>query len=299
MKYPNWKGPENEGRVEALLNILGEPNAEAVLRDELEVRFSPRAPRTFFDANGRCIPFRGIQSRICDPDRDFHLIQPPLDYGLRLARLGEYLQAGGSMISAAEFEDRCQKLLELLSADEQCGEIVKAVHLPICIPQTAVVDYGVSLETFLPGVERSYKIEFPERTFSNYRKGDLVKKMTMVPGTRHDILVERLATGPVVGVYFPNPMQGFSVLAQREQIEVMPPWFLLSGGFDTATAMAAYPDVLARDLNTPKLDLAALQWRGSSCSLCFEASDDELVFGGRGGLGLASGYYSGGFFVLG
>ena len=291
-KYSHWR----DGQHEALINILGEDNALALLRGEKAVSFQD-VKLLHFDSNGRCIP-RNLTNKVCDPNTDFHLVQPKLDYGVRLARIGECLHAG-LMISAAEFEDRCQKLLERLGKDELCGNIVKAVHLPICIPQTQVTDYGEALNPFLLGVDCSYPQEFSGRTFNNYRKDDLAKKVKIVPGIRHDALVEKLAGGHAVGVYFPNPMQGFSVLAQREQIEVLPPWFWLSGGFDAVTAMVAYPDVLARDWSTPGLDFSALQWQGARGSLYFKANDAELKFDRGGNLGGADDYYSGGLFVLG
>ena len=279
-----------------MINILGEENALALLRGEKKVTFEEATP-LFFDRKGRAIP-RNLTNNVCDPNTGFHLVQPKLDYGARLARIGECLQTG-PMISAAEFEDRCQKLLGRLGKDELCGNIVKAVYLPICIPQTVVTDYGTSLETFLAGVDRSYTQEFPDRTFNNYRKNDPAKKVSIISGSRHAALVGKLAEGPVVGVYFPNPMQGFSVLAQREQIGTMPLEFMLAGGFDTVTGMTAYPDVLARDWNTPGLDLAALQWRSAEFSLDFWASDVRLDFDRRSYLAYADDRDSGGLFVLG
>ncbi len=291
-KYSHW----TDGQHEALINILGEENALALLSGDKTVSFQEVAAKLLFDSNGRCIP-RNLKNRVCDPNTGFHLVQPKLDYGMRLARIGESLHTG-QMISVVEFEDRCQKLLERLGKDEQCGNIVKAVHLPICIPQTAVADYGTALEPFLAGVERSYTQEFPERPFNNYRKGDLAKKVSVISGSRHPALLGKLAEGSAVGVYFPNPMQGFSVLAQREQIGILPIEFMLAGGFDTVVGMACYPDVLARDGNTPGLDLAALQWQDARHSLFFKADDDELRFVNWGSLDNAYDYYSGGLFVL-
>ena len=70
-------------------------------------------------------------------------------------------------------------------------------------------------------------------------------------------------------------------------------------GIDTAEAMVAYPDILARDYYTPGLGMSALQWQSADYSLLFEAYDDELYFGRRGDLGDALACYSGGLVVLG
>jgi len=293
-KYGHW----TTGQLEALMNTLGEENALALLRGEKAVEFRD-VISALFDRNGRRIP-RNLENAVRDANPDFRLEQPAITYGERLARIGEHLQITMT-VSAAEFEDRCQKLLERLSKDEQSGNVVNGIHLPICIPQTIISDYGQTLdEVYLEAVGRSYEAQFRGRNFNNYRKGNLAKQVTIVPGaTRHEQLVTAMSKSPVLGIYFPNPLQGFSVHAQREQMSTLPEIFLLSGGFDTATAMVAYPDVMARDFNTPGLDMVALQWQGPSRSLCLVARDDRLLFSGGADLGLASVYFSGGLFVLG
>jgi len=104
--------------------------------------------------------------------------------------------------------------------------------------------------------------------------------------------------GPVAGIMF-FPLQGYSVLAQREQMASLPSSLLLSGAVDMATAMAAYPDVLARDWNTPGYDCSAVSFRSSASSLYFEAYDDHLEFGDCGLLDTPGGICSGGLVFVG
>ena len=82
-----------------------------------------------------------------------------------------------------------------------------------------------------------------------------------------------------MGIHFPNPLQGFSVNASREQMATLPQGFILSG-MDTSVAMVMYPDILARDWNTFGLDLAALSFyfQYSRYSLKFTANDVNLEF---------------------
>ena len=61
--------------------------------------------------------------------------------------------------------------------------------------------------------------------------------------------------------------------------------------------MAACPDVLARDHQTPENDMAALQWQSAESSLLFGAFVESLDFGRRGLRAL--GYCSGGLLLLG
>lgn len=299
MKYPNWLGPENEGRVEALLNIVGEPNAEALLRDELEITFSPKAPSMLFDANGRRIPPRGLRARTCDPNRSFHLMQPDIDWAARLERIQSAFEIKGQIVSLTEFQARCEEALGRVQTTGKLANLARSVWLPVCIPQIQKADYGDELDSrFLVAVARAYETQFPDRQFSNYRSGQLAQQVKVVARS-HQMLVDRLKDGPVCGVFFPNPLQGFSVHAQREQMSSLPKWILLGGGFDTGTAMATYPDVLARDFNTPGLDFAALQWQGPSHSFDFWAFDDWLVFDLRGDLGNPDDVFSGGLLVPG
>ncbi len=72
-----------------------------------------------------------------------------------------------------------------------------------------------------------------------------------------------------------------------------------AGGMDIPVAMVMYPDILARDFNTPGLDMAALQWRSADSSLFFLADDDGLDFFRADCLAYARGDYSGGLLFLG
>lgn len=118
-------------------------------------------------------------------------------------------------------------------------------------------------------------------------------------GSRHEILVERMRRGIVYAIYFPVPLQGFSVLASRKQMKDLPESLLLSGGFDVAAAITMYPDILARDRHTPGYDLSALSWWFSGCSFYFRAGVDRLDFSCGVSLGSASGGCSSGFLFLG
>jgi len=71
-------------------------------------------------------------------------------------------------------------------------------------------------------------------------------------------------------------------------------------GLDTSIAMVMYPDILARNRNTPGLNLAALQWMSTDYSLSFfVAEDDELNFTFTGRLASAYDVFSSGLLFLG
>jgi hypothetical protein len=50
------------------------------------------------------------------------------------------------------------------------------------------------------------------------------------------------------------------------------------GGFDSLAAMILHPAILARDNNTPVMDLASFQWQGPGYSLYLLARGGKLKF---------------------
>jgi len=103
---------------------------------------------------------------------------------------------------------------------------------------------------------------------------------------------------PTVGLWFANPLQGFSIPADREQIAAFTDQsIILSGAIDTALAWVATPQVLARDWHTPGYDCSALAWKSAVYSLLFKAIDDSADFDYRGLYAYDA--YSGSVLVLG
>ncbi len=251
-----------------------------------------------FDRHGRRIPPQGMKTSVVDADRNFYLDQKVMkleDYGLRLTLAAGYL--GRSIaIDPEEFVDRANALRERIRGDERLANLLHGVHLPIALPQIAIGDYGTALEVvFLPAVGRSYEIAFPGRKFYNHRRGTLAGQVTVAEGSRHCDLLAAMVAGPVVGLYFPTALQGYSALACLEQMAILPDNTLLAGALEPAMALIMYPDILARHGQTPSLDCTALHWQG--LSLYFKAVDDNLSFDFR--FLDANDYYSGGLVVLG
>lgn len=264
--------------------------------------------KSLLDKTGRGIPQEEMTGHVCDENKSYKLEQLVPDYAKRLMRLQEFFSQGCQFVTAEEFQTRSEAIVAKLWANEPMKTLVKRVYLPIALPYLPGFDprqYGKTLEEmFLLAVKGSYEqcfanAEEPKksRKLNNYRKGQLKGQVTVIDGTRHDKLIDAMVQAPTVALYFPNPLQGFSIPAAREFITYLPEEFLLSGGFDTATAMVAYPDVLARDYQTPCLDMAALQWMSAEDSLYFEALGESLGFR-RGSLG-AHGSFSSGFVLLG
>jgi len=292
-------GGRTMGQIEAFLNMIKPADLDRLLVGEASIKIE-EVIRKLVDKNGRMIPMADMKSAVCDPNRDFRLIQPRMveevDFANRILRLHGILEIDTG-ITGEQMLYAVRDLLTILKAVPRTANLLNATYLPIVIPKTEVGDIGTLIEQWIEGVGRSYKKSFGERIFSNYLKGSLEKAVSIVPESRHDRLVERMRREPIIGLYFPNPLQGFSVDADREQMTNLPEEFTLSG-LDAIVGMIMYPDVLARNWNTPGIDLAAFSFRSAGLSLCFEAYGGRLGALGRGSLGFADVVYSGGLFFF-
>lgn len=287
------------GDLNALVKNLGEETAREVQRGEVRIRLE-EVVKTLFDKNGRRIP-EGLRANVCDPNRDFRLNQPRLvevnHYLNRVTRFHSKLGIDTG-ITAEQLQQETERLLAMIRGNSQIANIANSVWLPIVLPKLEVDDLGVALEQYFKAGGESYIDVFPDRKFYNYREGELVNQVSVAEGSRHDQLIDRLKQEPVIGIHFPNPLQGFSINADREQMATLPEGFVLSG-LDTIIAMVMYPDVLARNWNTPGLDLAAYSWQSAGSSLYFRAYGGRLVFSRTDYLTRACDFYSGGLFFLG
>ncbi len=299
--------------------VSGQVSVERV-NDVLQLKIKEKTskPSGLFNRHGFRIVPRGLKANTTKPNTGYNFTPQPLmsifSYEERLARIVKYLGVG-QFISAQDFANRSSAILKAIEGDEATAKLLKGVALPFVLPQMNVnwsfagkpveqtvedekKDLGIVIEEFVDAAGKSYTDQF-QRPFTNHRKGDLAGQTTIVEGSRHERLIEAVNKGVVVGVYFPNCLQGFSVHADREQMSSLPEQFLLGGALEAAACYIAYPDVLGRDGNTPLLDLAAMEWRSSDDSLCFYASDDGADFDYGTYLGEARDDYAGGLVVLG
>lgn len=204
------------------------------------------------DSTGHCI-IATIAKQVA-PNKSYYLTQPT--------------------ISNVGFEDLIEKV-RLTQPN-----LLKGVYLPLTLPKMTNSDYGTALEAALLKTEIAYKQAYPERTFYNWRKGELTKQVTIVE-PRHQQLIDQLKKGSVKILYFPMVFQGFSVPAAREAVKSFPDGFALSGAYDIVHAITTYPTTLARDWYTPGLDSSAVSWQVPEYSLYVSPRDSQLGFGHR------------------
>ena len=262
--------------------------------------FGPaNVPLSLFDEYGRCIP-SGLTTAVHQNTRRyFSLIQPKIAYGDIHERIKKNLGISDG-ISSAEFELRAEAILKKLRLDPVAKGITLGVGVPFFLPKANYPDYGEALEkTYLNAVGNAFGEKFTHYDFVNHHKGGLAGKFSIVPGSRHERLIEAMRQNQVVGYYFPC-LTEYSVPAAMEQTAALPELFLLAGGFDTSAALIGSPDILLRaDGYPPLLWLAALQGESDQVGYHFEAYGYNLTFNRRPHFGDVAEYWASGLVVLG
>lgn len=254
--------------------------------------------QTLFDVSGRRIPPPGIGAPVNAASPRYTLVQPEIDYTDIHARLDAH--AGTTAVSAAEFADRADAVLESLRRTEETREVANGVRIPFIIGTGRFDDLGQALEErHLPALGRAWTARFPKSEFKNELKGGLGRKVSIAKGSRYERLVAALAAAPVVGYYFPLALSGFSVTAALSQMADLPDTFVLSGGFEACAALTGCPDLMMQTSGyAPQLDLSALASPAPGYGYHFAPYGVNLTFNGRFHNGLASDYCSSGLTVI-
>lgn len=282
-------GKEFLGRYEALRNNLGDDLTAKLLANK--IRIVPKdqtwviesVPEPLFYKNGRLIPRRDLQGEVYKPpthsgNYKFGMREPNNDHGQILARLQDAFRSKDGWPSAGEFKFRIAAIEERLKADEPVSRILEGFGFDFCIPLTQKGDLGKIISTrFVSALSRAFNKEFKPRRYFNeevsyshdrygYNKGYSSKKLegqlTVVEGSRHEELMEKVSHEYVIGKFFPC-MQGYPVEAAREAIKTLPDGFFLNGGYDTFCTLIGHVDNFGEDepWNTrPSIPFTALQF---------------------------------------
>ncbi len=266
-----------------------------IIHGRLTVEVVSKQP-LLFDRHGRRIPPLDVGDNICDPERSYKVNQPDINYGDRLARFNALF--GCTTLRSDTFRIRAEQLMAQIEGNLDLVNLMWGPCLPIVLPQESrtAFDYGTVLERrFLSAVKEAYQNAFPDQEFRHFKEGKIENRVRVVGQTRHHILIEKMNRGPVVALFFPTALQGYSIHAAREQMNSLPSELLLAGGFDVATAIALYPDVLAGS-NAPGLQMSAVCWNGRSTSFCFRG-EGALCFDTTGSIPAGADYSSGLTFI--
>ncbi len=254
---------------------------------------------SLFDEHGRCVPVDSAHPVYTQSRRYFRCQQPAFNAGETLARVTNAL--GDPGLTAAEVDQRVQNLLQTLNGDVLTNTMTKGIHIPFVLPgDDDLTDMGAALQNrYLPAVGTAFASKLPEYTFSNQQNSDLTGCVSVLPDTRHDILVNALRSGPVVGVVFPC-LSEYSSPAARERLSGLPDQFLLTGGVDLCGAFVSAPDVLVReDGYPPTFWMSALEGEKENIGYHMEAYGANLNFYRRAHLNQAAEYWWHSITVLG
>lgn len=284
----------------------GADNLGRLMAGEIQLSAKEAAKR-LFDKTGRIIPHKGLKAAVSDPNRDYYFKRHELNFVELAARYARYAKLFGDPgMGLDEFRKRSEMLIVRIVEDGRFAGILNGVYLPVILPHLSKeFDYGEFMEErLLRVVERAYRNEYTDRQYYDHRSFfedhniELRSQLSIVHPS-HQRLVEMLMDAPQLGIFFPNALGGFSVDAAREQMRELPNSLILSGGLDTAVAMAVYPDVLAGESRNPNLYMPALSWRSCDRTLIFEDDGRELRFGGYPYCHSALGDHSAGLLYLG
>jgi hypothetical protein len=253
----------------------------------------------YFDSNGRCIP-NGIASEYHKQTRRYFILeQPKIDYAATYARLVKHLAIQQS-ITANDFAERAENILEKLRHDPACSNILNGVHVPFMLPKQTSKDIGTLLDShYINAVKSAFEDTFPNNSFTNHYKDSLNGKLSINKNSRHERLLSEQAEQVIVGYYFPCLME-YSVPAAIEQSSHLPEQFILAGGYDTSAALVGSPDLLLRKEGYPPvLWMAALDTEKTGVGYHFEAYGYNLTFNRKPHFDRVAESWTSGLVVLG
>lgn len=267
--------------------------------DQLVEDTPPTAQNGLFDVAGRCRP-DSLKTPVHASTRGyFGLAQPALDYDIIHSRFAAVYGAD-DLPGAVAFRQRAEAILTRLRERADVRDILNGVHVPFLLPRANHADLGEALEIrYLPAVRDAFKSLLPDYDFVDHHTSSLNGQLAVAAGSRHERLIEAMASNAVVGWYFPC-LTEYSVPAAIERMATLPDDFLLAGGYDTCAALTGSPDLLLRrDGYPPLLWLAALASCKTEEGYYFEAYGYNLSFNRRMHFGQAAEYWDSGLVVLG
>lgn len=232
-----------------------------------------------FDAGGRCLSTLASSGGVVQPNRAYAFGQPSIDYQVRYEQFAKFLPMGIELPMLTDFATESRQLIEWVEAEPSLAMLLNGPYLPLAVPKVQVADYGCYFESlFLGAAQLACQVHEGNRKFLQAMQGNLGLNVRIEPNSRHELLVRRMAHSPLVALFFPLALQGFSASASRALAGKLPPNVLLSGGIDTALAFVGYPDVLAASAPKPDIATPGIQWRTDTRTLVFQWWDTYTSF---------------------
>lgn len=291
-------GDKTIGQVEALLNMISPEDQKKLLSGKASIRIE--GIKSLFDETGRVIPFPGIVSPVVGEDKEYCL--PPRGVPLEdsLKRIKTYLPEYENL-SLSQFRDRFNSVKEkalnhpLITGNAFSNRCYLPLPIPR-IPELSNLDnLGKVMDMLLNRATKVYQDEFPEYCFY----GDFFEQVTCFHGINHVSLLTKISRAPQTGILLLNPLQGFSINAQREMMIYFPDFVSLAG-LEYLLAMICYPQIFTPEaLKKPILSLSALSIKKEDSSYFFETGYNFSALLRSHSLDMHYPFMSGGLFLLG
>lgn len=254
-----------EERYSRLIQMLGDQNARGILEGEVAVRMVRQCFDEWGMRNSTTLtsPVWRVNSWdrwLLEPSRRCYTEE---DYTRRLEWLCEICDGvipadhfGG--ITVKDLLEEKERLYWAISNNFQIRNILNGLYFTVLLPKISGDSLEKIITQWLEALRKSYTKIYPRYKFKirgvgNKKKNPLIE-IPVVEESRHKKLIERLQQGPLVGIYFPIALQGFSTHAAWEQMATLPSSFVLSG-LDAIMAHAMYTDTFLdnRKISTFKL----------------------------------------------
>lgn len=240
----------------------------------------------YFDESGRRVPRDGLRVFSSDASTYYRLTQPIVDYGLILDRITTH-QTVSLNLSASEFKARTDLLLDQLRLDSSYSNMANGVCVPFaCKRAPKHADFGSELQSrLLPALHRAFNERYPDAHFKAVLQGnsELHGQISLHPHSRYDEFITACGEEPVVGLYFPQALQGFDVKSQQLQMHLLPESntikVCLSGGLDICTALTGVPELLiSGEFYTPIPIMSAYRHNDDRLVLLLKAYGPHMEF---------------------
>jgi hypothetical protein len=257
---------------------------------------------SLFDEFGRTIPTGLSAPAHGKIRRYFTCDQPEINYKAIFDRISAQLGAGS--LTAADFEKRAKAILDKVQADDATKGITNSIHIPFFLPKNPNIqtrDLGEEVQdVYLKAVEKSFVATLPQYTFTDHNEKEGLKgKLAVLPGSRHERLLNAVAKDDVVGYFFLS-LTEYSVPAAIEKTGQLPEEFLLAGGVDTCAAFIGSPNLLLKtEAYPPLVWFNAVTGDRPGAAYHFEAYGYNLTFNRKVHFDQPAEYWASGLVVLG
>ncbi|MEC9412117.1 MAG: hypothetical protein VX829_05500 [Pseudomonadota bacterium] len=267
-----------------------------ILNSQLSPQFSDT--EECFDVYGRCLP-GSIRAQAHKKTRRYFILDTPEIDLQQIYNRHQSVFDIEKVLAFSAFENKVNAIKASIAKHSSMENILNGPGIPFILPQLHQNDIGQQLEQrFLPAIAQLFADYLPDSDFTNHVEESLVAKLTPAASGRQQYLLNKVRESAVVGMYFPCFL-GFSVEAARQQIELFPENFLLSGAYDTTAAFISVPELLFRkDGYPPLLWLAGMETDNPKANYHFEAYGYNLTFNKRPHFNQAAEYWASGITVL-